>query len=117
MLFLFSLLFVSACKEVKFDGHKENMFIVTDDCSNFLMTENVSASSNNKVDEKIARNYMASLPDGAITHVFLCPTAMRLIYKSNVWESVWDEVDSTIKPVIKPKGKVKFYDWQLWAKQ
>ena len=117
LLFLFSLLFVSACKEVKFDGHKENMFIVTDDCSNFLMTENISASSNNKVDEKIARNYMASLPDGAITHVFLCPTAMRLIYKSNVWESVWDEVDSTIKPVIKPKGKVKFYDWQLWAKQ
>ncbi|MBE6413715.1 MAG: hypothetical protein E7035_04070 [Verrucomicrobiaceae bacterium] len=110
VLFLLSVLsFITACKEAKFDGYRENMFIITEDCSNFFF--------DHKVDEKVARNYIASIPDGAVSHIFLCPTAMRLSYKSKVWESVWDEVDSSIKPVIRAKGDVKFDTWQLSAKQ
>ena len=90
-----------------FDGYKENMFVVSEDCSHFF---------GNKVEEKVARDYIAKIPDGAITHIFFVPTAMRLSYKSKVWESVWDEIDFSIKPLIKAKGRPHYGGWQILAK-
>ena len=102
--------FLCACApEKSFEAQAENMFVITEDCSQaFMVCE---------PDEKSVRAYVAKFPNGALTHVFLCPTAMRLSYKSQVWESVWDEIDASIPPVIPPKSAPQYADWQVKAKK
>ena len=104
---VFSCLRLNARQQSLFEGYKENMFVVSEDCSHFFC---------NSVEEDVARNYIAKIPTGSITHIFFVPTAMRLSYKSKVWESVWDEVDTSIKPLIKPYGKPRYDSWQILAK-
>ena len=72
-------------------------FIINEDDSHFYMSrepEQMTIEGLNAFVDQYAGT--------KVTHLFLCPNAMKASYRSNVWDAIWDMAPSQVEPKDDP---------------
>ena len=77
---------------------EKQLFIINDDATRAF-------NATNEISEKSLTDFVDSISNGSVTHLFIGINARKTSYKSKVFEAVWDDVDMSIEPAIEPKSK------------